>query len=115
VKAWKVTEKDEFYSTVVFAETRGKAKSLALNTGCCGDVPFIDIEVSRFPGADKMYNGRYEMDWDNQDDRLFLVKENGWRCEYPEFEDCKKCIAKDYCDKYEYLVDEFGMEAVKNG
>lgn len=30
MKAWLAREKDEFCATVVFAETRGKAKALAL-------------------------------------------------------------------------------------
>lgn len=113
MKAWKVNAKDEFCSTVVFAETRGKAKSLALNTDCCEDTDFIDIEVKRFPEADKMYNGRKEMNWENQNDRLFLVKECNWRCEDVEFEDCKKCIAKDYCSEYEYMADEFESEVTE--
>ena len=113
MKAWKVNAKDEFYSTVVFAETRGKAKSLALNTDCCDDIDFTDIEARRFPEADKMYNGRNEMDWYNLNDRLFLVKECNWRCEYPEFEDCKKCIAKEHCSEYEYMSEEYESGATE--
>lgn len=32
MKAWLVREKDEFSATVVFAETRGKARALARAT-----------------------------------------------------------------------------------
>ena len=49
MKAWLVREKDEFCAEVVFAETRGKARSLALSTDCCEDANFTDIEVRRMP------------------------------------------------------------------
>ena len=35
MKAWIVKEKDEFAATVVFAETRGKARMLAMLTDAC--------------------------------------------------------------------------------
>lgn len=98
MKAWIVKEKDEFCATVVFAESCSKAKSLAMSTDCCNDVPYIRIEARRCPIADKQYRGQMEMDWDNPDDRLFLVKECGFYCEYAEPENCKKCYAREYCD-----------------
>ena len=53
MKAWLVREKDEFIATVVFAETRGKAKVVAMRTEACEDVDFCDIEVRRKPQMDK--------------------------------------------------------------
>lgn len=44
MKAWLVSEKDEFRATVVFAETRGKARALARATNACEDVDFCDIK-----------------------------------------------------------------------
>ena len=35
MKAWLVREKGEYCATVVFAETRGKAKVLAIQTEAC--------------------------------------------------------------------------------
>ena len=55
MKAWLVREKDEFCATVVFAETRGKARALAKYTDACEDCDFIDIEVRRVPQMDKYY------------------------------------------------------------
>lgn len=102
MKAYVVKVKDEFYSTVVFAESRGKARALALSTDCCEDAKFIDISVRRLPAADNQYKGRFEMNWDNSEDRLFLVKECGWYCdsEYRNYASCDKCSAKQYCDVY---------------
>ena len=103
MKAWLVREKDKFCATVVFAETRGKAKSLALATDCCEDADFCDIEVRREPQLDKYYvDGKKEMDWENPKDRIALVKECGFVCshDYWMYEDCDCCSAKEYCYHY---------------
>lgn len=107
MKAWLVREKDEFIATVVFAETRGKAKVVAMRTEACEDVDFCDIEVRRKPQMDKYYvEGKKEMDWFNPNDRIALVKECGFYCEYIEPEWCEKCPAKEYCDQYQdYMVE----------
>lgn len=61
MKAWIVRIKEEFCASVVFAETRGKAKSIALSTDTCCDADFCDIEVRRCPSIDKYYvNGKRE-------------------------------------------------------
>ena len=101
MKAWLVRNKDEFCATVVFAETRGKAKSIAIHTETCEDTDFIDIEVRRKPQMDKYYiEGKKEMDWFNSKDRIALVKDCGFYCdkEYWEKEDCEVCSAKECCD-----------------
>ena len=43
MKAWLVRKKEEYYAGVVFAETRGKAMSLAQHTDACDYADFIDI------------------------------------------------------------------------
>lgn len=111
MKAWIVREKDEFFYTVVFAESRGKAKAAALSTDCCEGAEFTNIEVKRFPEADSQYNGRREMDWSNPKDRLFLVKEAGFLCEYVSSDECAVCSAKEYCDEYQDHLKE--QEATK--
>ena len=66
MKAWLARDKDEFCATVVFAETRGKAKVIAMHTKTCEDTDFIYIEVRREPQMDKYYTeGQKEMDWFN--------------------------------------------------
>lgn len=104
MKAWLVREKDEFCATVVFAETRGKARVMAMHTETCEDADFIDIEVHRKPQMDKYYTEeKKEMDWFNSKDRIALVKDCGFRCcdDAFEIEDCKYCPAKEYCDYYQ--------------
>lgn len=108
MKAWLVREKDASCATVVFAETRGKARAVATHTEACEDAAFVDIEVRRIPQMDKYYTeGKREMYWCNSSDRIALVKDCGFVCDrdYWEHEDCDKCPAKEYCDQYAELVE----------
>ena len=108
MKAWLVREKDEFCASVVFAETRGKAKVLARCTGCCDNASFTEIEATRMKSADKYYkDGKWELDWENPQDRIILVKECGFVCDpdYFDLEDCELCSAKEHCDKYHDKMD----------
>lgn len=106
MKAWRVKQKDDVYATVVFAETRGKARSLALATDCCEYAGFCNIEVRREPNLDKCYvEGKKEMDWYNPQDRIALVKECGFRCEPFDSEECERCPAVKYCDYYDDYID----------
>ena len=102
MKAWLIHLEDDFCSTIVFAESRGKAKSIALTTDCCCDADYTDIRATRFPWADKEYKqGKREMYWDDPKDRRFLVSKAGFRCEYVERENCEVCSAKDVCEEYQ--------------
>lgn len=103
MKAWIVRIKEDFSATVVFAETRGKAKSTALGTDACCGADFIDIEVRRCSKLDKYYvDGKQEMYWDIPKDRLALIKECGFVCnpDYREPRLCEDCSGKEYCDTY---------------
>lgn len=103
MKAWLVRERNEFLATVVFAETRGKAKSIALTTEVCESCDFCNIEVHRVQRMDKYYKpGKTEMDWCNPIDRLALVKECGFTCDYDyrSESECQECSAREICDDY---------------
>jgi len=106
MKAWFVSDSYCEYSTVVFAETRNKAKVAAMATDCCEDMEYTEVRPLRFKAADTMYRGLIEMDWDNVNDRLFLV-DHGWSCVEPDLiEECEDCFAHDRCDKYKDFVRE---------
>ena len=108
MKAWLVREKDGEYATVVFAETRGKARAEAQATNACEDACFCDIEVTRKPNMDKYYKkGKREMDWYNAADRLALVKECGFYCVDMNIEECADCPARQYCDEYIDYFEEW--------
>lgn len=112
MKAWLVRQKDDWAAEVVFAETRGKARAKAQYTDACEDVDFIDIEVHRQPKVDKYYKeGKWGLDWADPQDRIVLVDECNFRCEYVEPYMCEGCSAKEYCEDYqEYLTEEGGAE-----
>lgn len=110
MKAWLVRKRDEFYATVVFAETRAKAKIAALSTGCCEYANYIDIEARREPQLDKYYKvGKTEMEWDDSQDRIALVKECGFYCAPDVFspKECRECSAQEFCDKYAECTEEW--------
>lgn len=114
MKAWFVGIKDNFEATVVFAETRGKARNLARYTDACEGADFCDIEVRRLPKADKYYKeGKTEMEWDNAEDRRALVEEFGFSCEYADLVNCETCSAKDCCENYKEYMDEYAGEEEK--
>lgn len=107
MKAWIVGIKGEFFQTVVFAETRGKARNLARYTSACDGADFTDIEVRRAPQIDKYYtDGKTEMEWNNTADRLALITELNFRCEYADMDDCKGCPAIEDCEVYAEYLEE---------
>lgn len=104
MKAYRVTDEEacENYATVVFAETRSQAKTEAMATDACEDARYIDIRATRIPELDKEYRGHTEMDWEDPQDRIALVK-CGWSChpDYWDPSDCERCPAADWCDLYQ--------------
>lgn len=115
MKAWLVKEKGELSAAIVFAETRGKAKSRALSTECCENSEYQNIEATRQPQLDKFFvDGKTEMDWFDPQDRIILVKEANFECEYIEPCLCESCSAKDYCDMYQGAMEiKRNTEALK--
>lgn len=108
MKAWHVSEDvGDGGSTIVFAETRGKAHHLAMGTETCEDAEWNDVRVVRAKAFDEYYTeGKREMDWYSMTDRIAMVK-NGWYCIDPEWIYCKTCDASEYCSSYqEHLLDD---------
>lgn len=109
MRAYIASAKYENYVTIVFAETAGKARSIAMHTDACCDAEFTEIEVRRCPKADSQYDGSSELDWFNPKHRLFMVSELGFSCVEADYTDCKSCVAKEECDTYqEYLAMDGG-------
>ena len=104
IKAYKCHDDYSGYSTVIFAETAGKARYIAINSDTLGeDLEFKDIYVRRIPALDVYYKGKKEMDWYDPDDRLVMVKIAGYMCDEDGFDpdECEKCSGKDYCSRWE--------------
>lgn len=99
MKAYIITDEDDGGSIIVFAESRGKAASIAKHTTLCEDRDFTAIRPYRVPQFDKYYRGKSEMDWENPKDRIALVK-HGWRCIEPDYQLCRACSASKYCESF---------------
>lgn len=108
MKAWVVSDKDSYEggSTVVFAETSGKAKLKAQHTDACMDADFTRITCRRMPDADKFYKGQDELSWYDEDARIFLVRDHGWECIDGRDSYCDDCPAKQYCGAWEDVGDD---------
>lgn len=102
MKAWLVEDVDEEHGTIVFAKTRNKAKYLAVQYDeGLQDYCYNEVRATRMPQLDKYAGDKpYVMDFDIDEDRLIMVRDAGFRCLEPEYEDCEKCVAKDYCEVY---------------
>lgn len=103
MKAYTVQDRrDPMYSTVVFAETPGKARAIAQHTDTCEDLDFTDIRALRKPALDQLYRGKPEMDWDNAGDRIAMVRLANYECSMEDDDPgCEECPAKEWCGRYE--------------
>ena len=101
-KAYKAydNKSDDGYSTIVFARSASEAKTIALATDTCSEAQYIDIRVTRLPGADNLYKGQCEVDWYDPKTRLALVKDFGWAC-YETSWECDTCPAKPHCSWFD--------------
>ncbi len=107
MKAWQANSEYSEGSVVVFAETAGKAKQIALKTDELCEESYVDIRVNRLPKIDRFYKeGKTIGDWvEDEDIRLELVKEYNWACLEPTYRECSVCLAEKYCN-YSVLEEE---------
>ena len=110
MKAYSVSDKDynTGYSYIVFAETRGKAIQHALRY-CDGAFEFYtwtEMRALRKPQLDKFYKGKAEMDWEDDEDRIAMVRDAGYECSYEidvTMDECEQCPAHEWCDRYDRM------------
>ena len=107
MKAWQVYDYFDNTTGIVFAPTKGKAKSIAMRYDCLCDayIGFTDIYCHRRKEGDKFYTGKPYLDWLCDEDRLLMVKEFGFTCgeEFYQEKECPYCVAKDFCSLYEEM------------
>lgn len=109
IRAFICQEEEEWNSIVVFAESAGKARYIAMNSYELGDdLRFRDIRVRRAPMLDKSYRGSNMMDWNNPEDRVAMVRDAGFRCsgDWYDPNDCETCAAREYCETYKDRTEE---------
>lgn len=108
MKAWCVSDKNcECGTEIVFAETAGKAKSLCMYDDTFDDLEWTDLRVQRFKKYDKYYiPGIEKLDaWHDDKHRVRLVRDFGWHCIEPYWDECKECPAREWCDRSEGDTD----------
>lgn len=107
MKAYSAWDEKAFdpCSTIIFAENIKEAKKIAMATDTCEDARFIDIRVKRCKEADSLYKGSSEIDWDDEETRVALVRDFGWSC-YDTSWECEKCAARQYCRWFEEETED---------
>lgn len=79
LKAWKVADNEEGYGIIVFAETRGKARQLAIGeVEIMMDYEWCDLSVTREPRADKYSDN--EPSYLEFCENAGVYKNLGWYC-----------------------------------
>lgn len=113
LKAYSVSDAngDTGFEYIIFAESRGKAIYYALHNcdGAFDWYGWTEMSAIRRPALDKYYRGETQMDWDNMNDRVAMVKDAGFRCYYEidvTLSECEECPAHQWCDRYEGLREE---------
>lgn len=110
-KAYAISADYAPYSEVVWAETSGKAKRIALDKcESMWGLDFIELRARRLPEMDLLCKGKPVADWCDDETRIKLVSEYGWHCAEPELYDCKTCPAKEFCDTWEDMKDDLDEE-----
>lgn len=97
--AWDNMDIDRV-QTIVFAENEKDAKKIAFRSNVFEYADYIQVRVNRYPKADNLYKGRPEIDWYDDETRLYLVKCCFWQCLDTSYE-CDTCVAKKYCGHWE--------------
>lgn len=108
-KAYMISSDNADCSEVVWAETSGKAKRIALEKcESMWECDFVELRARRLPEMDLLYKGSSVADWYDDEVRIKLVSEYGWHCAEPDFRDCKICPARENCDSWEEMQEDDG-------
>lgn len=100
-KAWVCHNEETCIVEVVFADTRGKAKSYFKAMDTFYNYRFCELRPYRVKKLDHLnHPDGYIMKWYKDEDRLPMVRDAGFYCSEPDREDCKECCAKEWCRKY---------------
>jgi len=107
MKAWVVTSESAEVQMIVFAETRGRAKTLALKTDWLEDEDYADIRCKREPKLDAIAKekGEYIIDG-SLEFHARIMRGLGWRAYDGRIDRCEKCGLYEWESVVEsYLVE----------
>ena len=101
-KAWVCYNEELCLAEVVFADTRGKAKSYFKNLETFDYYTYCELRPKRLKKLDYLnHPDGYVMKWYKDQDRLPMVRDADFYCSEIDRDDCKICCAKEYCSDYE--------------
>ena len=100
-KAWGCYEEESCIFEVVFADTRGKAKSYFKAMDTFDNYRFCELRPRRLKELDYLnHPDGYVMDFSKDEDRIALVKHIYSGCLPDSKDECESCCAKEWCRKY---------------
>ena len=109
-KAWCCCEEELGVVEVVFADTRGKAKSYFKNLETFDYYTYCELRPHRLKKLDYLnHPDGYVMDFYKDEDMIPMVRDAGFSCIDVDGNDCKECCANEWCSKYEELKEEEGV------
>ena len=101
-KAWSFYEEEEGVIEVVFADTRGKARMYLKELDIFNNYRYIEISPRREKSLDYLdHEDGYVMNWYKDEDRLPMVRDDGFYCTEVDRQLCEECCAKEWCSKYQ--------------
>lgn len=77
MKAWRVDDFEDEFSTIVYAGTRNKARVLG---SAIFDEPYIGVKVKRVSWADDLAQKGGEIDWNDKEVAKTLRDMGWWFC-----------------------------------
>ena len=106
-KAWGCCEEESGVVKVLFADTRGKAKSYFKDMETFDYYNFCELRPYRIKNLDHLNKSDgYIMDWYKDEDRLAMVRDAHFSCVEVDRDECEGCCVKEWCSKYEELKEE---------
>lgn len=101
MKAYQVCADNTDGSIVVFAENSNQARYYGCRTDELDYEGYMNLRAYRLPKIDKFYQeGKAYVNWDEDDEiRDILIKEYGWCCLEPQYENCMRCGSEHCCEQ----------------
>ena len=110
-KAWVCSDLEWGITEVVFADTRGKAKSYFKSMETFEDFEFCDLSPYRMQNLDYLNKpDGYVMNFLKDEDRLPMVRDAGFYCTEVDRQLYEECCAKEWCSAYEEEEEESAEE-----
>lgn len=102
MKAYTVSDNNgEYGAIIVFADTPGKARQIAMHDDTFEECEWTELRVRRFKEYDQYYEGKETADfWMDEEHRVRLVRDFGWSCIEVFERYCEDCPAKQWCDHW---------------